>query len=351
MDLRNQIFVGDALRVLKAIPDNSVHTCVTSPPYFHARDYGFREWIGGDPACEHDQSIIHAPHHPGALEHTFSTGKGTGVAEGHRATTQSCSKCSAWYGQLGLEPTLDLYVKHVVLVFRELRRGLRADGTCWLNIGDGYSYHSRCGAPRKNLLLVPSRVAVALLDDGWVVRDDIIWSKNSTLPESVKDRPTRSHEYVFLLAKSDRYFYDTDAIAEDAVTGARRNSRSVWTINPVPYRGAHFAVMPPELAARCIKAGTGERGCCATCGRPLGWGRPCTCPPKAPVPAIVLDPFAGSGTTLMAARQLGRDFIGIEASSEYMKLILDRVTSVQKASLPIDPTPPANDTLGIKSAS
>ena len=178
-------------------------------------------------------------------------------------------------------------------------------------------------------------MALALQEDGWNLRSSNIWVKSSTLPESVRDRPTKSHEYVFLLSKSDRYFYDGAAVSEEAVTAGftRRNKRDVWHINPRPFKGAHFAVFPPELPETCIKAGTSEHGCCATCGRPLGRERPCTCSPKPAVPAIVLDPFAGSGTTLMVARQLGRDFLGIELNEKYVPMILDRVASVTKPSL------------------
>ena len=336
---RSRISIGDALRVLKTLPDNSLHMCATSPPYLGAREYGPRAWFDEDPNCEHDKSIVHGPRHPGALEHTLSSGKGTGVAGGHTAITHSCSKCGAWYGQLGLEPTIDRYVQHLTLIFREVRRVVRRDGTCWLNIADGYAYNGECGVPRKNLMGVPWRVALALQEDGWNLRSSNIWVKSSTLPESVQDRPTKSHEYVFLLSKSDRYFYDGAAVSEEAVTAGftRRNKRDVWHINPRPFKGAHFAVFPPELPETCIKAGTSEHGCCATCGRPLGRGRPCTCSPKPPVPAIVLDPFAGSGTTLMVARQLGRDFIGIEQNKDYVPMILGRVASVTKPPLVVLP--------------
>ena len=289
----------------RAIPlkDESVNCCVTSPPYWGLRDYG-------------------TP------------------------------------GQIGLEPTPELYVATMVDVFREVRRVLKADGTLWLNLGDSYVSGSgtqvpdskatvrRPGNPGKNggvsnrygqgviglapknLVGIPWRVAFALQADGWWLRSDIIWAKPNPMPESVTDRPTKSHEYLFLLAKSERYYYDAGAIAErsthagkvvtlgekslsrgqaaganvaasgngtasSVVVTETRNSRSVWTIPTTPYPGAHFATFPPELARRCILAG---------------------CPPGG----IVLDPFVGSGTTVMVARQLGREGIGVDINPKYL---------------------------------
>lgn len=232
---------------------------------------------------------------------------------------------------------------------------LRTDGTLWLNLGDSYANDSKRGGSTggrhakqlhgdstrrvkrrtvfkpKELMMIPARVALALQEDGWYLRSDIVWSKGNPMPESVKDRPTRSHEYVFLLAKSSSYFYDADAIREphkgivrhnhdgvrDRLPKSRvpgqvtqndragnhplgRNKRSVWAINPRPYKGAHFAVMPEELASLCIRAGSAPGD-------------------------IVLDPFAGSGTTLGTAFALGRDYLGIELNLEFLTLIEQRL--------------------------
>lgn len=298
------------------MPDASVHCCVTSPPYWGLRDYGHE-------------------------------------------------------GQIGLESTPDAYVARMVEVFREVRRVLRDDGTCWVNLGDSYaggggfcptSPSNLAGAKQttqgskpggikpqgtikaKDLVGIPWRVAFALQADGWWLRQDIIWHKPNPMPESVRDRCTKAHEYVFLLTKSERYYYDSQAISDPAayagetrVTTAkgfagqakgkgiapsgnakpgsvvyikdRKNKRSVWRVSARPYGGAHFAVMPPDLVEPCIKAGCPEDG-------------------------TVLDPFAGSGTTLAVAAELGRNGIGCELNPEYIALAEQRIAkSRQKIAL------------------
>ena len=264
---RARIMVGNCLRRLADLPGGSVHCCVTSPPYFGLRDYG------------HDE-------------------------------------------QLGNERRVEDYVDNLVDVFREVRRVLRDDGVAWLNLGDSYNSNasnqqglggsatSRVGGgdpvigrrnkqvdtlKPKDLIGVPWRVAFALQADGWYLRQDIIWAKPNPMPESVTDRCTKSHEYIFLLTKSARYYYDNEAVKEvtDSIGGASRqfgaskqagtfrqdigneftdngtrNRRSVWTIATQPYKGAHFATYPPKLIEPCIKAGTSEEGCCSACGAP-----------------------------------------------------------------------------------
>ena len=308
-----RIIPGDCIAGLQTLPDASVHCCVTSPPYWGLRDYG------------HD-------------------------------------------GQIGLESTPEAYVARMVEVFREVRRVLRDDGTCWVNLGDSYAATTkqtgrndngqRASAPAewncryeydrtkirmggslkpKDLVGIPWRVAFALQSDGWWLRQDIIWHKPNPMPESVRDRCTKAHEYVFLLTKSERYYYDAEAVSE-AVNGnahggakmpstlsggkgangrnqtggkassglglgwdaATRNRRSVWTITTKPYSGAHFAVMPADLVEPCIKAGCPEGG-------------------------TVLDPFAGSGTTLAVAAELGRNAVGCELNLEYIGLAEKRI--------------------------
>jgi DNA modification methylase len=294
-----RILIGDCLEVLCGLPDGVAQTCVTSPPYYGLRDYG----------------------------------------------------CA---GQIGLEATPDAYVARLVDVFREVRRVLRDDGTLWLNLGDSYAsdskwggatggkhvkaLHGEAGAGRgkrqtgmkdKDLIGIPWMVAFALRADGWWLRQDIIWHKPNPMPESVGDRCTKAHEYVFLLTKSARYFYDSAAIAEEAERGdagsrfdqgktaqhqldrqasgariddGRRNARSVWPIATQPFRGAHFAIMPPALAERCIKAGS----------RPGD---------------MVLDPFGGAGTTGLVADRLGRSATLIELNQEYARLARERITA------------------------
>lgn len=306
------ILTGDCLDILRGLPDGMAQTCVTSPPYYGLRDYG------------------HA-------------------------------------GQIGLEETPDAYVARLVDVFREVRRVLRDDGTLWLNLGDSYAAQGGAhggrddnqrgvGAKRphiegagdqearrpaqgykpKDLLGIPWMVAFALRADGWWLRQDIIWHKPNPMPESVTDRCTKAHEYVFLLSKSARYFYNAAAIQEksteqcgaaasfkrntkdhvipgqsvsqhrierqDRTDTGSRNARSVWPIATQPYSGAHFATMPPALAERCIKAGSKPDD-------------------------MVLDPFGGAGTTGLVADRLGRNATLIELNPEYARLARQRITA------------------------
>lgn len=299
-----KILQGDCLERLLELPDESIQCCVTSPPYWGLRDYG------------------HA-------------------------------------GQLGLEKTPEEYVAKMVEVFREVRRVLRDDGTLWLNLGDSYSANQSAGnkvfgnpefnenrpsrantkTPErtlaglkpKDLVGIPWRVAFALQADGWYLRSDIIWHKPNPMPESVTDRPTKSHEYIFLMSKSARYYYDYEAIKEPSLNGGdvkdytgdqksnsvdpimqatrpkgrlivvpmERNKRSVWTVPTCPYSDAHFATFPPDLIKPCILAGTKAGD-------------------------TVLDPFGGSGTTGQVALELGRKAVLIELNPEYVKLIEQR---------------------------
>lgn len=336
-------------------------------------------------------------------------------------------------GQLGLERTPEEYVATMVEVFREVKRVLRSDATLWLNMGDGFSSGDRAtfrssasdnkgqqvqdnmprpktppGLKPKDLIGLPWRLAFALQADGWWLRSDIVWAKPNPMPESVTDRPTKSHEYIFLLTKSARYYYDQEAVKEESVAPDRsrgsdlkvpvgatdflrtrsglhdangkvypsRNLRSVWTFATQPYPEAHFATFPEELAKRCILAGTSARGCCPVCGAPwerevengdftrtgghkgnsrgsrnpqftsgmvpgfydkktIGWHPTCDCQPDSQSfrdtyrlpPCIVLDPFAGSGTTVAVAESLGRRGVGLELSSPYICLAMKRLRS------------------------
>lgn len=299
----NKILLGDCLDTLKTLPDQSVHCCVTSPPYFGLRDYG------------HD-------------------------------------------GQIGLEQTPEEYIAKLVEVFREVRRVLRDDGNFWLNLGDSYNaagrsgHGTRQGAKQgtnrasangsdhtrptvanlkpKDLIGIPWMAAFALRADGWYLRQDIIWHKRSPMPESVTDRCTKAHEYVFLFAKSEKYYYDHEAVKEPSVdylksgprerniskglrpdemkalgggqlpTSESRNRRSVWSIASQPYSGAHFATFPEALITPCILAG-------------------------CPADGVVLDPFMGAGTTALVAVKNGRRYLGCELNPEYIKIAEKRI--------------------------
>ena len=250
---------GNALERLREMPDESVHCVVTSPPYYGLRDYGLSGQVwGGEPYCEHEWSQERYQRcandgKPGAKQSTNNGSVGREEPIDH----SFCTRCGAWFGTLGLEPTLDLYVQHIVEVFREVRRVLRKDGTLWLNLGDAYAAspgqrgqrglgdsekqnsnaasqvgirQGDTGLKPKDLIGLPWRVAFALQADGWWLRSEIVWHKPNPMPESVRDRPTRAHEYVFLLTKSARYFYDADAIREPMAASSigRISQESFW---------------------------------------------------------------------------------------------------------------------------
>ena len=301
--MKDTILFGDCRETLKNVTNLSVQTCITSPPYYGLRDYGGEK------------------------------------------------------SQIGQEDTPEEYIQNLVSVFRSVRDTLKDDGTLWLNIGDSYYNYrpgkgqglvkqtvsktkqdlpDKCarrgnkldGLKEKDLIGIPWMLAFALRADGWYLRQDIIWHKPNPMPESVKDRCTKSHEYIFLLSKNKKYYYDNEAIKEPAKdwgtrdrskgkyhnSGSglsphsgltksykRKNKRSVWSITNKPYKGSHFAVFPPDLVEICIKAGSKKND-------------------------IILDPFMGSGTTAMVAKSLGRYYLGCELHEDYGNLIKDRVT-------------------------
>ncbi len=266
---------GDALTVLKTLPADSFHACVTSPPYWGLRDYG--------------------------IEH-----------------------------QIGAEMQLQDFIANLTAVFEEVRRVLRPDGSLWLNIGDSYTSGNRTwrdgdkknparamsyrpptpeGLKPKDLIGVPWRLAFALQAAGWYLRSDIIWYKPNCQPESVKDRPTQSHEYLFLLTKSQNYYYDHAAVLEPTQDNkTKRNRRTVWSINTEPYKEAHFAVFPPSLVAPCIQAGSPEGG-------------------------LLLDPFFGSGTVGETALRLNRSCVGIELNPAYAAIAAKRLAAHRRPTL------------------
>ncbi len=548
---------GHSPNILKELPAESVHMAVTSPPYFGLRSYGIEPQVWDDfgiacpdclgsgyeggkgreqcPSCN-GEGRYRCEHEWGdALQGKAETKHSEAVhKEGYKdafrnsdkyvdhkldnypSQGQFCQKCNAWKGDLGNEPSIDLYLSHLVQIFREIKRVLRKDGTVWLNISDTYSGSGESAGhtpetknlgrktfeygaypsmamkkqqdlPAKNLCIIPARVALALQVDGWWVRSDIIWNKPNPMPESVNGwrwerhrikvkpsarakkgsahdvsqngvnnpqgarngvnfadhsneyqdcpgcpkctpndglvlmkgswRPTRAHEYVFLLTKSDRYFGDADAVKEESIypddnrkvrskidqkrmptnsiagirpgssTYPTRNLRSVWTIATEPTPEAHFATFPAKLCEIAIKAGSSERGCCPEClspwvrvvekidtgkrqkmtdgwdtgpgghntihregrekGEPdkavmksktIGWKPSCECRKhpdfskygdycfeNEPIPCTVLDPFSGSGRTLIVAKKLGRKAIGIDLKLDYLKMPLKKL--------------------------
>ncbi len=270
-----QIILGDVRSKLMDIPDEIFHTCITSPPYWGMRDYGHE-------------------------------------------------------GQIGAEDDLQDYVKSLVSCFREVRRVLRSDGTFWLNIANTYTSGGRAwrdsdaknkgramsyrpdtpeGLKPKDLIGVAWMVAMALQLDGWYLRSDIIWHKPNCQPESVKDRVTVSHEYLFMFSKSESYYFDQDAIKETTTDGkSKKNKRTVWAINTEPCKEAHFAVFPRALARPCILAG-------------------------APKGGIVLDPFFGSGTVGVVAIETDRRCVGVEAKSDYVKIAKERIANTHRPLL------------------
>ena len=323
--MTTKILKGNNFDTLKTLDDQSINTVVTSPPYWGLRDYGTGTWEGGDPDCPHMRttkiSINTATGHKGMAD--------KGHAVGDAIYKDICPKCNAVRkdSQLGLEDTPEQFAHNLVMLFREIRRVLRDDGTVWLNLGDSYSSGGRRtttnqslrgdkdygvtrpapseGIKPKDLIGIPWRVAFALQQDGWYLRQDIIWHKPNPMPESVRDRCTKAHEYIFLLSKNVKYYYDHEAIKEDCITNdnyTKKNKRSVWTVTTKPFKGAHFATFPMDLIEPCILAGCPEGG-------------------------TVLDPFGGAGTTAVVSNKHNRNAILCELNEEYIEIAEKRLES------------------------
>jgi DNA modification methylase len=340
----NKIEFGDCRETMRKWASEGIkaQTCVTSPPYYGLRDYGTAKWEGGNPDCDHAGAKVN-PLKVGGFTGERLRKEGGSENEKYLSYKKLCPDCNAVRvdSQIGIEETPEEYIKSMVEVFRCVWDVLEDDGTLWLNIGDSYagnnsqaSNNGRAGfgnarervvnrtgegLKTKDLIGIPWMLAFALRADGWYLRQDIIWQKPNPMPESVQDRCTKSHEYIFLLSKSQKYYYDIESIHEPAIyagddrgsrsdsrrgteansmsgkTGEFRNKRSVWTVNTKPYAGAHFAVFPTDLIEPCILAG-------------------------APAGGVVLDPFMGSGTTAQVAQDLGRRYLGCELNPAYKPL-------------------------------
>jgi len=355
MKVKAEVIIGDNRQALKELPDASVQTVVTSPPYWGLRDYGTATWIGGDESCDHE-----TPRSRGA---DIKADDKQGTSKGSRPNLQWDCKCGAIRedNQIGLEESPDDFIEQLCVVFDEVWRVLKDDGTIWVNLGDSYSAMRdskaspdslrtgegtrvgsaanrnpenlrKAGLKHKDLVGIPWRFAFAMQARGWYLRSDIIWHKPNPMPESVTDRPTKSHEYIFLMTKAPRYYYDHEAIKEDAIwaeekragkgrlhydgkrqgekgTGQenfvsivdKKNKRSVWQVNVKGYKEAHFATYPTELIEPCILAGSKEGD-------------------------TVLDPFSGSGTTGEVALKHGRNYIGLELNPDYAAISEKRIT-------------------------
>jgi len=325
----NTILKGNALEVLKTLPDNFIDCVMTSPPYYDLRDYGsgaISTW-GGSEICNHE----------------WVKNQESGF----------CVKCGAWRGQLGLEPSCEMYVQHLTQIFAEVKRVLKKSGSLWLNIGDTYfTNHENLGFKgiltseddvynQKCLMGIPWRVAFALIKNGWILRNAVIWHKPNHMPASVKDRLANTYEYIFHFVKAQKYynldairlphkttpkekiqqnggkskyklpdpsaekFNHTDALRKNGYHEEGKNPGDFWAVNTRPYFDEHFAVFPPELCIMPILA---------------------TCPPDG----IVMDTFAGSGTTLSVAKVLGRKYVGIEIEDKYIELAEERLKRLER---------------------
>jgi DNA modification methylase len=421
--------------VLSRMSTGSVHTVVTSPPYWGLRNYGTPPLVfGGRKGCGHKWGDPIKSAGRGSAG-SKSTLQGTqSASEPKKATSRGvfCKECGAWRGDLGLEPSPEMFVEHLVEVFREVHRVLRDDGTMWVNIGDTYaaSPDDSSGIKPKDLVGIPWRLALALQSDGWWLRNSIIWHKANHLPTPIKDRLAASYEFIFLFTKSKRYYFNLDAIRVPHTYGAydeegnfapaqtwnesgegdrkmdqteghlgpmagspRRQGRGlynskgknpgdVWKMPTQPFPGAHFAVFPPGLPERCIRAGTSAKGVCPSCQTPWHlvkeygeredtgassgiapeleaaatrsrdtsgkggnvlaarpvlseeWMPACDCGIEEAARATVLDPFSGSGTTGMVALELGHDYVGIDLNPDYLPMATCRVVGDKPPSEP-----------------
>jgi len=378
-----RLYCGDALEVLRYLPDESVDVVITSPPYWAKRDYGDATFtvFGGDPDCDHEWvgqevGLQHENRNNvrGKQDEVVGARGTTRIKKYNKRTALICKKCGAWYGQLGLEPTPQMFVEHLVEIFREVKRVLKPTGSLFVNIDDtwvggGHGYglgndndpkwNGRSNVPKvawpdglkkKSLALVPELFAVKMVyDEGWILREKIIWAKKvhfykdrttkgNAMPESVRDRFSHSWEYIFHFTKRPKYYFDWKAVAPEPSELTRERAKYRWRVGPHnkgelyprssreinegiarkiregdykvrpndviqinvrPFKDAHFAVFPPDVPELLIKV-------------------------ACPKDGVVLDPFAGAGTTLVVAEKLGRRWVGIEMNPDYCEIIRRR---------------------------
>ena len=362
-DIINTIIQGHVLDILKQLPDESIHMCITSPPYWGLRNYSTNPQIwDGNENCNHEWGNNIKIKQSGGKGHKQDTNRGSWF----ESSTYFCVNCGAWKGELGNEPTYQLYINHLIQIFNEMNRILTKDGTCWVNLGDSYagsnqgagtknptpkqasnrgtnymsspnhkSILSKTNIKAKSLIGIPDRFKIAMIDNGWICRNEIIWHKPNQMPSSVKDRFTVDYEKLYFFTKNKKYYFEQQlepladvTIKRDKYTRQTkkgktaqetpyavshlhdsksnpkgRNKRSVWSINTKPLKDAHFAVFPPDLVEIPIKAGCVEEG-------------------------IVIDPFMGSGSTAIKAMELNRNYVGIELNPEYIEIANSRIKEI-----------------------
>lgn len=361
----NETLQGNCLDLLKPLNNEIVDCVITSPPYWALRDYGSEPQIwDGKPDCEHAwiQQITQHTGNRNSLGSSVIAKVKEGINDTGLHKSAFCGLCNAWRGELGLEPTFNLYIDHLIQIFREIKRVLKPGGTIWVNLGDTYASnggtektHKGLGfresglnrqpkkttVPEKSLCGIPERFALRMTDElGLIRRNTIIWYKRSCMPSSAKDRFTVDFEYVYFFTKSPKYYFETQyepmkgkledqvrrhhnkvenraryfgdnqmhnkQTREEIIAQAElgRMKRCVWDINTTPFKEAHFATFPPKLIEPMIRAG---------------------CPPNG----LVLDPFSGAGTTALVAKQLGRNYLGLEINPKYIEIARQRLADVQ----------------------
>ena len=362
----NKVYSGNSLDVLKTFPDESIDMCITSPPYWGLRDYGTEGQVwGGDDECDHDFKSSTRKLHSGSWgekDNALPHQKNATILN-WEVEDRTCSKCGAWKGELGLEPTPEMFISNLCDIFDEIKRVLRPHGSCYVNLGDSYcrnpgqqdqsgktgiktfkynynfKHKKNYGSAykTKSLVQIPSRFGIEMTNRGWVLRNEIIWHKPSCLPASVQDRYTVDFEKMFFFTKNPKYYFKQQI--EETKDSLQRNKRTVWHINTASFKDAHFAVYPPNLIESPIDASCPEFVDKKT-GKPRerviekNQDKVTTYHDKGYQdgrddsefePGIVLDPFFGSGTTAQVAMSQDKDWVGIELNPEYEKISVKRL--------------------------